>query len=227
MENSFWLLDKSWTSPRKRAEWDHDRMRLESIECPIYGKMHQRGGKRLTDLNIVLPDDEVDDFVWTWQSECMVQNRTLELLRSCGLTGFVVKPVLARFVRSAKAVPQLWELVLTGWGGMAKSEAGIHLDELKSCPECGLLQYTGLSNARQLIDETKWDGSDFFMVWPLPRYVFVTERVIRIVREHRLTGVQITPLSELKRTDGFSPGRLSYSMPEERAQELGKPLGIY
>ena len=114
---------------------------------------------------------------------------------------------------------------------MAKSESGIRLDEAKSCSVCGHLRYTELLNAEQLIDESKWDGSDFFMVWPLPKYVFVTERVVNVIREHHLTGVRIVPVSELKPSrhviPGYSPGRLSYSMPEKRARELGEPLGIY
>jgi hypothetical protein len=226
METSFWLIHKSWTSPKKRAEWDHDKMQLESVKCPIYNKMHQRGGKRLTDLNVVLPEGDVDDFVWTWQSECMVQDHTLELLRSSGLTGFVVKPVTARFSKSAKAAPRLWELVVTGWAGMAKPESGIHLDESKSCPACGHLCYTGLRHADQLIDESQWDGSDFFMVWPMPRFPFVSKAVVRTVRERGLTGVEILPVAHLKPMDGFAPGRLSYYMPEPRARAIGEPLRI-
>jgi len=114
---------------------------------------------------------------------------------------------------------------------MAKPESGIRLDESKSCAVCGSLQYTDLTDATQLIDESKWDGSDFFMVWPMPKFVFVTERVVNVIREHHLTGVRIEPIWELKPSPhvipGYSPGRLSYWMPERRARELGEPLGIY
>jgi hypothetical protein len=202
-------------------------MQLESVTCSFNNKMHQRSGKRLTDLNVVLPDGAVEDFVWTWQGECIVQDHTLELLKSSSFSGFSVKPVQARFMKSAESPPQLWELVVTGWAGMAKAESGIHLDNLTCCPVCGLLGYTGLTHADQLIDEGKWDGKDLFMVWPMPRYYFVTERVTRIIRENRLTGVDVVPVSEIKPTDGFGPGRLSYFMPQELAKAFGEPLGIY
>ena len=39
-----------------------------------------------------------------------------------------------------------------------------------------------------LIDASKWDGSDFFMVWPLPLFIFVTDRVVRAIHDSRLTG---------------------------------------
>lgn len=213
-------------SLRKLAEWDHGKMELESIVCPI-NEGHQRSGRRLTNLHIVLPDGEVEDFVWTWYSECLILESTLELLRSSSLTGFYVKPVQARFEKSTATPPKLWELVVTGWAGMAKPKSGIRFDESKSCPVCGHLKYTGLTNANELIDESKWDGSDFFMVWPLPRFVLVTERVVRLVREAELSGVSILPVSKLKPTDSFGPGRLSYWMPDARARELGEPLGIY
>jgi hypothetical protein len=178
-----------------------------------------------------LSNGPVEDFVWTWYTECLVRDRTLELLRRHEFSGFEVKPVTARFEKSVQRPPTLWELRLTGWAGMAKPESGIRLDESASCKVCGKLRYTGLTNAEQLIDESKWDGSDFFIVWPLPKFVFATERVVNVIREHHLTGVRIEPVSELKTSPhvipGYSPGRLSYRMPEKRARELGEPLGIY
>jgi len=197
----------------------------EIITCPI-DSGHQHSGKRLINLNVVLQDGAVEDFVWTWYSECLVQERTLELLRSNGFTGFEVKPVNSRFVDSAKNPPKLWEIVLTGWAGLARPESGIQLDGRRSCSACGHLRYTGLQNPEELIDRSAWDGSDFFMVWPMPRYLFITERVRDAILDNHLSGVQITAISELKKTDGFSPGRLRYCMPDERARQLGEPLGI-
>jgi hypothetical protein len=225
MESQFWRV-KYPTSVKRCAEWDHEKMELESVKCPII-EGHQHPGKRLTDLSVVLPDSEVEDFVWTWYSECLIQDRTLELLRSCRFTGFEVKPVRARFGRSAKQPPNLWEIVLTGWAGMAKPESGIRFDESKSCPVCSYFRYTGLSNPEQLIDESRWDGSDFFMVWPMPTHVFATNRVIHTVREYHLTGIQVMPVSKLEKSEGYTPGRLSYWMPENQAREFGEPLGIY
>jgi hypothetical protein len=198
----------------------------EIIHCAV-DPGHQRGGKRLLDLNVILPDGEVEDFVWTWQSECLVQESALVRLRSSGFTGFEVKPVSARFLKSTQQPPKLWELVLTGWAGLSKPESGIDLDKSKSCEACGHLRYTGLRNPEELIDRSQWDGSDLFMVWPMPRYVFIAERVRDIIREHLITGVQIVPVSELAKTDGFSPGRLHYYMSDNRARRLGEPLGIY
>jgi hypothetical protein len=83
-----------------------------------------------------------------------------------------------------------------------------------------------------LIDDQQWDGSDFFIVWPLPGYRFTIDRVARAIREHQFTGVQFTAPESLDFNgrlfpQTLSPGRLSWWMPEPRARELGEPLGIY
>ena len=226
MSHQFWRLEPSPTHG-KRAEWEHGRVALESIKCPV-NAAHQHPGRRIGDLSIVIPDGKVGDFIWTWYSECLVQDRTLGLMRALGLTGFEVRPVTARFERSAECPPTLWELILTGWGGVASPASGLQLDAAKSCSVCGHLVYSGLTNPDLLIGRNTWDGSDLFMVWPAPKFVFVTERVVNMLLEHRLSGACALRASELKLASGeLTPGRLSYSMPESRARELGGPLGIY
>jgi hypothetical protein len=66
------------------------------------------------------------------------------------------------------------------------------------------------------------------MIWPLPRFRFVTERVVETCQRHGVTGVAFSPNWPITRKEntGFSPGRLSYYMPQERAHFLGESLGI-
>ena len=94
-KQKFWCI-KSPESMAKRAEWANDEMRLEGVICPIYDG-HRRVGKRLTDLSITLPGHKVQDFVWTWYSECLLTERVLDLLSINNFTGFEVKPVKAKF----------------------------------------------------------------------------------------------------------------------------------
>ena len=58
---------------------------------------HQRAGKRLTNLSVVLSDGPLEDFVRTSSSEQMLQDHVLELFRRYKFSGFEVKPVAARF----------------------------------------------------------------------------------------------------------------------------------
>jgi hypothetical protein len=203
-------------------------MELEQVVCPI-NDGHQRGGKRLTNLSILLRGRGVQDFVWTWYSECLVQDRVLDLFKGSGFTGFDVKPVKARFKRaSGQEPPRLWELIVMGWAGMAPPESGITL--LEKCRGCGLDRYSVWTNAEKLIEPSQWDGSDFFMVWPLARYIFVTNRVVAAIRDNKVSGVVVIPSTKLVFPPGvirgLGGGRLSYWMPGERARELGGALGI-
>lgn len=239
----FWKLSKP-DSVRGLAEWDDTVKFGEGIRCPV-NPGHGRGGKRITDLSVLLTSKTIPDFVWTWYSDCLIQDHVLRFFREQGFTGFEVRPAHARMKIRAKhpdpcddnpglragevaqlEIPTLWELVVTGWAGMAPPESGVRLAKL--CPACNYREYSCFTDATKLIDESQWDGSDFFMVWPLPRYIFVTDRVAKAIRGRKLRGSQLKPSSRLEcGTSGLAPGRLSHWMPEDRARQLGEPLGIY
>jgi hypothetical protein len=222
----FWQLSGPRSTARL-AEWVPEEMDLETVVCPA-SIWHQRGGKRLTDLSIALRGkNDVQDFVWTWLSECLFQDRVLGLFRVELLTGFEVESVKARFKRwRPEEPPTLWELVVTGWAGVAPPESGIKL--VTHCDACRHRTYSDFTNPEALIDESQWDGSDFFMVWPLPGFVFVSERAAQLIRRYELTGCVLEAVAQLKYDNtGLTPGRLSYWMPDTRAHELGDPLGIY
>src|SRR6266513_6331748 len=229
----FWNLRAPDMDEEFRVDWEVGKVDLQQVACPINAK-HRRGGRRTKNLRVVLGSIEVFDVMWTWVNECLIQQHVLDAFEQQGFSGFQVKPVEARFKRpGADKPPRLWEFVVTGWAGFASPESGMRLDETRSCLHCGSLHYTRPTDYSRLIDETKWDGSDFFMVWPLPKYIFVTDRVrefaqtngFRLVEFAHVADLQDPFLQQLK--SGPSPGRLSYWMPEDRARELGEPLGIY
>ncbi|MGQ0676433.1 MAG: double-CXXCG motif protein [Rhodospirillales bacterium] len=223
MPQQFWQLKKPASDDR--AEWDHPKMDLEQVTCPV-SPGHRRSGRRLTELSVVLAKKRVDDLVWTWQSELLVQDRVLVALRDHGLTGFTAKKAYARFKGDTKATPpRLWEIQVTGWGGMAVDGAGIRL--IQHCPACRYFKYS-VADPTRLVDPAQWDGSDFFMVWPLPRYVFVSDRAAALLKRSGFKGFTLIPAAEirLKSGDTVTPGRLSNWMPKERAELLGGPLGI-
>jgi len=211
-------------STAKLAEWVHGEMDYEAVICPA-DDGHQRPGKRLMDLSVTLPGCSVKDIVWTWQSECLLTDRVLKLFKARGFTGFEVKPVKAAFKGCEDKPPRLWELVVTGWAGMAPHESGIKL--IRYCEACGLKTYSAPTHPAALISPSQWDGSDFFMVWPLRKFIFLTERVAQVIRENRFAGAVLKLPQDVGFSGTFSGSRLSYCMPEQRARELGEPLGIY
>lgn len=222
----FWSLD-SPDSTARLAEWVDDEMDLESIVCPVHDG-HQRAGKRLTDLSIALRGRVVQDFVWTWYNECLIQDHVLDLFNKKKVTGFEVKPVKVKFKRKTdRKPPKLWELIVTGWAGIAPPTSGIKL--IEHCDACGSMKYSGCTYPDKLIDVSQWDGSDVFVVWPATRYIFITDRVAQVISENRLCGAVLKQPGELRFSSSgtLSSRRLSYWMPEARARELGESLGIY
>jgi len=120
-KTQFWHLS-SPVSTGKLADSEREP-EYEQITCSLDPE-HRRAGRRLDNPPLVLPGRTVDDFVWTWLSECLIQNHVLRLFREYHLTGFDVKPVETRFKKaSAEEPPKLWELVVTGWAGIAEPES--------------------------------------------------------------------------------------------------------
>jgi hypothetical protein len=122
--------------------------------------------------------------------------------------------------------PELYEVIITGWGGLPAREAG--LTAIESCPTCGYEKFT-IAEPSRLIDPTAWDGSDIFMVWPLPRYPFVTDRLASLIRKEKLSGAKLLTAQALPTQRGatLNPGSLFQWMPEERASQLRQQFGIY
>jgi len=153
--------------------------------------------------------------------------RALHLFQEEQLTGFSTRSAKGRIAKTGLPVA-LTELLVTGWGGMAPEASGIR--EVYRCQACGHLRYSGLEEPRCLLDVNNWDGSDFFMIWPLSRFRFVTGRVAEVCRKHSITGIALArnfPLPSDRVISGYSPDRLSYYFPTDRAHALGDPLDIF
>lgn len=222
----------------QNAEWSSEND-TESITCPI-DKGHQRSGARKGDLIIKLPY-RIGHVVETWYSEILITDHVKHLFEEAGFKGYELKPVIISEVErkhkkilqldNIQSIPILWEMIITGWGGMALLESGVKLLESESCNTCGYLVYSDFTDPSKLIDLSQWDGSDFFIVWPLPRFIFVHEKVVKLIKNHKLKGFKFIPLNKLSSKDNLLgmliPGRLSRWMPEERAHLLGDPLNIF
>lgn len=214
--SAFWLLEVD-PAPARRAEWAEE-VELESRTCPI-DDGHQRGGRRLTNLSVILPRPPLEDFIQTWKSEVLVQDEVRKALRAKGFTGVRFKPVKGQSVDRTAPSPRFWELTVCGWGGVAKPQSGIRQDEF--CPACLHSHFTPLKDPRKLIDAAQWDGSDFFLIWPMPAYVFVTERVVLYVQQANWSGVHFLPAGKIPRSEiGFSPGLIQDWLPRAVARRV-------
>ncbi len=81
-------------------------------------------------------------------------------------------------------MPSFYELLVTGWGGVAPPESGMS-------PVPGSDNWSGRGDWQHMVNESQWDGSDFFIVWPFPLFKFVTDRVAKFIRKNKLSGVKL------------------------------------
>ena len=220
---NFWLLRTPPAQRPAELALDND---AEQIICPAHDG-HRRGGRRLGDLSVIVDPRGADDVTWTWMSDILVSQDVLDLFEKYRVTGFESGRVRISYPKNVKApAPAFSELVVTGWGGFAAPAAGVSLVE--SCPACGLKVYA-IAEPSRLIDAPAWDGSDLFIVWPLPRFRFVSDRLASILRQERVPGVKLIPAAEIDMRRGarVSPGApRTMSMPESRARELDQRFGI-
>jgi hypothetical protein len=120
-------------------------------------------------------------------SDVVITEHALSALREARLTGFAVQPTIVEGLppgAKASDLPTLWEFVVTGKGGPAHKASGVV--ELQKCEACGLVRYSAFEHGIQ-VDESTYDGSDFFTVREYPKYVLVNPRAKAAIEDARLT----------------------------------------
>lgn len=185
-----------WETRFGRAEWS------DKVGGLSTGRLRPPYGQARVDLTIMLPSPKVGDFVWTWYSDCIVTEYVLSLFRQAGFTGFEARPIivekikrLSRKRREEVTIPRLWELLIQAKGGDAAPESGIY--PLYEIEDSGRFSYSSFRNGI-IVDEAKWDGSDFFTVNGYPKYILVTERVKELIIAHQLTNCALIPSHKLE-----------------------------
>lgn len=218
----FWVFAPPDNS-KVLATWGEEMDFEGSIVCS-FDPGHTRPGRRKPKLEIKLPAARLGDVIWTWLSECLISDKVLSLLNQHRFTGFQTRT--AEGTTTKGSLVRLHELVVTGWGGMATASSGIRL--IESCEVCKHRVYSEIVNPSLLMDEAQWDGCDFFIIWPLPRYIFVTDRVRQAVLDAGITGGSFRKISDLRPSpDGtLTPGSLAMWFPDDQAKRISELLGI-
>jgi hypothetical protein len=221
MTPDFW-----WITNTRTANMAITTGVYEQITCPA-DPGHIFGRKVVGKLCVELPSRPLADLEWTWIDDMFITERGLEFLNHHNVTGFETRPLMeATYKRRSRGEPPpLFELSVTGWGGLAAAAAGLEVVEF--CPACRYRKYR-IADPSRLIDPGTWDGSDLFIVWPLPAYRFASARLADIIRRNRVPGVKLVPASQIpvEPGGGAAPGPLTKWMPERRALELGKKFDV-
>jgi hypothetical protein len=195
----------AWYSTFGRADWSEIAAGFGT------GRFYPPYGEPKKDLSIVLPSPKIGDFVWTWYGDCIVPETTLALLKDAGFSGFETRPVIIEKIRRGGAkrkkeapIPRLWELLIRGKGGDAAQESGITYCQYEDSSGVVRSYYTSFRNGI-IVNESSWDGSDFFTINGYPGYLLVTERVKELVIDRQLTNCELTPSDKLEWRSGITP----------------------
>jgi hypothetical protein len=221
MIRSFALLE----TPRSAPRFEH-KCEFERIRCPADAGHARAGGPIGGKFTALFSSSRLADFNWGWLSDILISERALRILEKSKITGFEVRPASVAFSRPGMgSPPSLFELIVTGWGGAAARASDPRTIEF--CPSCRHRVYE-VGHPRRIIDPAQWDGSDLFIVWPLPNFRFCTPRLVRILQQNRVSGVDVIPASEIPLRPGatLAPGPLTGCMPRVRAFEIAKHFDV-
>jgi hypothetical protein len=186
------------------ADWKAEKGH-QDVVCPITRLHNKRRSWVEGELRVIYESSKVPDVIWPYLHDTfLVQDHVLERMQGEGLTGFTARPVAeVAMPRLSGPPPRLWEVMVTGWGGEAGDASGVGM--IYYCTGCGHTRYSGVTHPEFLVDPDRWDGSDLFRVWPLPMFVFVSERVKAVFAAAKLRGYRLVPVEEFT-AQGFAPG---------------------
>jgi len=168
------------------------KIQFSMIECSMFPD-HNRGERKNENLSIEIKRMKMGDLVSTPFSDWLITDKTAEIFEKEGLTGYKLREVDV----SNKVLPfKLWEIMVVG---RAKITPDSGMKEIYRCEHCNLVMY-GVSNDKTgiVIDENTWDGSDFFRIKENQIAIFVTEKVKKVINDHKLTGAYLVPSTELQ-----------------------------
>ncbi len=198
----------------------------ERLLCPN-SKEHGDLNRRVGPLVLEVSHNRKDEImIWGWIESYVVHSRLLEEYVKQGFTGYRTKPAVVRF-RDGSTSNEYHEFIVTGWAGIALPESGVQV--VNSCSACHWKTYSSIVDYNNLIDWSQWTGEDFFMVWPLPKFILITEPVANVLQRYTSKSFRLMKpdnLAPFATSDGFTVARLSNFLPDDLAIKYGRPLGI-
>lgn len=217
------MIDKIfWLSSSVRFE-DQLRyaspMRLDTELCS-HRPEHAMRSRWIRPLRVIGPIQPLTDFEWTVYGDVIVTNEVAESLRNAKFSG--VEFLSTRFYTTTETPfgRASLELQVNGWGGIAPTESGIQ--EMERCPYCKNRVFSAYTRPERIFDIEGWDGTDMFLIWPLPRYIMVTGRIRDFILDSKYTGVRFRKLGELPPAVAgtLTPGNLRDWFDEERVRAI-------
>lgn len=159
----------------------------EIIECLSCQRRWQ--GKQLSDVEIELYGESLEDLIWSDGPEIIVTQNLLDLLQKNHILGFSSRRVSVNNRDEYTDLPKLYQLIVTGQGGHIQATI---LDE---CQVCGWVRYAPPSLNMLAVDRKQWDGSDIFALAEFPNYPIITDRFRKVLHLAHTSNYQLIPVS--------------------------------
>jgi hypothetical protein len=175
-------------------------------------------------IKVIGPVRPATDFEWTVYGDVLLSSQVGKTLHEAGFSGFELRPAEILTSTETPVGREVFELSPNGWGGVAPVESGVRV--LEKCPFCKRQVFSGYTNPARLFDLDAWDGSDFFVIWPLPRRIMVTGRVGELFLKSGYTGARVRPLGDLPRAVAgkLGPGHLADWFDGARLAEISQQV---
>lgn len=204
-----------------------EEMRMDTKLCPRnagFPSQHAMYQRWVRPIRVIGPVQRMTDFEWSVYRDILLEEDIVKPLMSSGFSGIEFRPAELYTTTETPIGMGIFQLRVTGWGGIAPPQSGIRV--MEECPQCGRKVFSGFTNPVRLFSVDAWDGSDFFIIWPMPKFVFVTKDVADWITRPEFSGVCVKPLADFPKpiAGGYSPGHLHDWFDDKRVTEIMSSL---
>jgi hypothetical protein len=184
------------------------------------GRDHARRQGWPRPLGLIAPIYPLTDFECTVYNDMLVSPEIANGLKAEGFSGLYFSVARLHTTTETPLSRDALELRVSGWGGVAPRKSGVQVTS--ECPVCKWRVYSDYTDPNELFSVDEWDGSDFFIIWPMPRFIMVTRSVRNYLLKARYSGIKLRTLRELRAGPGgtITPGHLGDWFDEEKIKEI-------
>lgn len=130
--------------------------------------------------------------------------RVIDLFCEAGISGLgEIEPVPVFRVQGAKTEPVTYPAYCYApiVGRIGLNLPAMKLKKKNLCPACGRFTWSRerLYTIPAALDMDTWSGHDLCRVEDFPAILVCSERVVEVIRKHRLTGAEIKPVADMFR----------------------------
>ena len=181
---------------------------INCAACSTRGVLHNSMHRKV-DIEVKVRDIAGLEDIESAGTNTLVSAKFRDAVKEANLTGLEFYPILGyktkgrkqgyqEMIRLCREEFQFKAVYVTGKGGSIAQTSGVQL--VKSCDVCGWREWT-LPEHGIVIDESQWDGSDFFLLEDMGG-VYMTERAAKVLDQADLSNF----FAQL--TTDYRPGKL-------------------